>query len=75
MSILEDSSVYQIILEKGALKELRKTLLAMGRKKFGVPADEATVAALEAIAKLPRLERMSERLLDVNSWAELLATP
>jgi hypothetical protein len=73
MSILEDSSVYQLILEKGVLKGLRKILLLQGRKRFG-PPDAATVAVLESVVEQGRLERMSERLLDVSSWAELLAT-
>jgi hypothetical protein len=31
MSILEDSSVYQLILDRGAIAELRKTLLRQGQ--------------------------------------------
>jgi hypothetical protein len=70
MSILEDSSVYQIILSKGA----KRTLLRLGNKRFG-PPDAAALAALDAIYDVERLERMSERLLEVNTWAEMLATP
>ena len=39
-----------------------------------VLAAARTNAALVGINDIDRLERMSERLLDVKSWAELLAT-
>ncbi len=83
MSIIEESSAYQIILDKGrakglaegkqqgAIEELRKTLVRLGRQRFGPPAAEA-LAALEAITDLSRLEQMSETLLTVANWQELL---
>ncbi len=78
MSILKDSSAYQMFLEEGQAlgktAEARTILLRQGRKRFG-PPEEPTVAALEGITDLERLERMSERLLDVAGWQELLATP
>jgi hypothetical protein len=49
-------------------------LLRLGRLNFGEP-EAATVAALEAIPDLNRLEAMSERLLQVSTWQELLSTP
>lgn len=52
MSIIEDSSVYQMILDKGkregAIEELRKTLLRQGQRRFGLP-DQSTREALAAI--------------------------
>jgi hypothetical protein len=48
--------------------------LLLGKKRFG-PPDEETTAALNAIADLPRLEDLTDRLLDVDSWQELLALP
>jgi hypothetical protein len=74
MSIVEDSSAFELLLAEGARRELRKTLLRQGRKRFGAP-EAGVETALQAITDLPRLERMSERLLDVTTWAELLATP
>jgi hypothetical protein len=72
---MEESVTYQEIIrkgaERGAIEELRKVLLLQGRKRFGPPTP-ATKAAVESITDLERLESMSERLLDVNSWAELL---
>jgi len=59
---------------EGKAEEARALLLRLGRKRLGVP-DAATVAALEAITDLARLERLSEAILDVPGWAELLATP
>ena len=74
---MEESVTFQAIIRKGmargAVEELRKTLLRQGRSALA--PDAATAAALEAIGDLKRLERLSERLLDVTSWVELLATP
>jgi Putative transposase, YhgA-like len=58
----------------GKTEEARALLLRQGRKRFGEP-DAATVAALEAIDDLPRLERMSEVILDASGWADVLKTP
>lgn len=76
--IMRHSTTYQGTLAEGRaegrLTEARQTLLRQGRKKFGEPPADAT-AAIEGITALPRLEELSDRLLDVNSWDELLATP
>lgn len=73
---MKESVTYQAIIEegraKGVAQGMSKTLLRQGRKRFGPPS-EATVAAIEAITDLNRLEALSERLLDVSSWDELLA--
>ena len=81
---MENSTYYQHILakgrvegreegrEEGELREARKLLLRLGRKRLGSPPAE-TEAALNAIADLDRLESLSERLLLVSSWDELLA--
>ena len=57
---------------EGEVKGERNLLLRLGRKRFGEP-DAATLAILEAITSLERLEQLAERLLEVESWAELLA--
>lgn len=74
VSAMHASSTYQYILDEGRVAEARRILLLIGEVRFGA-ADEASSAALEAIADLGRLERMSKRLLSVSSWQELLATP
>ena len=48
-------------------------LLRQGSKRFGSP-DARAREAVEALADIDRLERLTERLLDVSSWDELLAT-
>jgi hypothetical protein len=70
MSVLEESSAFEWMRIRGA----QKILLGQGRKRFG-PPDQATLSAFEAILDLERLERMGERLLEVTTWNELLATP
>jgi hypothetical protein len=51
-------------------------LLRLGRKRFRDP-DAETVAALEAIKDIDRLEDLGERILDpeIHGWAELLQSP
>src|SRR5216683_1714372 len=71
---MEESSTYQYIVAKGALKEAKKFLMLQGQKRFGQP-DAESLAAIEAITDVERLEQLGQRLLDVSSWQELLATP
>jgi len=47
-------------------------LLKFGGKRFGVP-DASTQAVLEAITSIEELERLADRLMEVESWQELLA--
>lgn len=58
---------------KGKAEEAHSLLLRQGRKRFGEP-DATLLAALKAITDLSRLERMSEAILEVPGWPELLAT-
>lgn len=61
-------------LVEGSLQGARHLLMRIGRK-HGLPApDPATIAALEAIHDLDRLEALGERLLDpgVRTWRDLL---
>jgi hypothetical protein len=71
---MHESTTYQYILDEGRTDEARKILLRQGRKRFG-PATAQVEAAIQALTDLDRLERLSERLLDVTSWQELLDTP
>jgi hypothetical protein len=59
-------------VREGRAEGLRDSLLRQGRKKFGSPSAEQE-AVLAAIADVPRLEALAEKLLDVNTWDELLA--
>jgi predicted transposase YdaD len=75
VTTMEESGTYQLIVSRGRVQEARKLLLRLGRVKFGQPAGPEATAALEGMTDLERLEALSERLLQVSSWQELLATP
>jgi hypothetical protein len=86
---IEESSVYQDIFAKGEAKgraegeakgraegeveEARKILLGLGRKRLGQP-DERVLALVAGISDPDRLNLLLDRILDVASWDELLAT-
>ncbi len=71
---MKESVSYQAIVEEGLVKGTQDVLLRQGRKKFGAP-DEQTETALRGITDLDRLNHLGERLLDVSTWADLLAVP
>jgi hypothetical protein len=70
---MRESDTYQAILDEGRAEGIQRVLLHLGRKKLG-PPDEATQRALVEIIDLDRLDRLSERLLEVSTWQELLET-
>jgi predicted transposase YdaD len=78
---MKESVTYQMIVEEGRqegrqqgqLQGIHKTLFIQGKVRFG-KATPSVEAQLQQIVDLGRLERMSEQLLQVNSWEELLAT-
>ena len=77
---MRESTTYQEILEEGAsigeargkAEEARGLIFRLGSKRFGSP-DAQTQATLDAVTSLERLELLAERLLEAESWAELLA--
>ena len=69
---MEESSTYQLIMERGELRNEKRTLLRLGRKKFGEP-DSATLSLVERLTDADRLHALTARLLDVTSWEELLS--
>jgi len=85
---MEESVTYQAILnrglerglqegramgrEEGREEEVAKLILRQGRKKFG-PLSAEQEGVLNAITDLARLEALAEKVLDVNTWDELLA--
>jgi predicted transposase YdaD len=79
---IEESSVYQGIFAKGGAegeaegraKEARENLIRQGRRKLGEP-DERVLAQLAAMKDLDRLHVLSDRVLEVSSWDELLSAP
>jgi len=62
--------------QEGRVDGEQKLLLRMGTKRFGKP-NAATVAAIEALRDIDRLENLGERILDpgIRDWDELLRTP
>lgn len=68
---MRDSSTYQAILEEGAVQQAQKMLVRQGSIRFGKP-DRKTLAAIEAVGDLGRLDYLAERILQVDSWKELL---
>jgi predicted transposase YdaD len=76
---LQESHAYQIIHRRGEVKGeakgkiegIRDTLLRVGRKKLGKPSVKV-LRDLNAITDELRLTELSERILDVATWKELL---
>jgi hypothetical protein len=71
---MRESVAWDVIMDEGRTDALQKTLLRLGRKRFGPPSEQIQ-QTIQAITDLERLGRLSERLLDVTSWQELLDTP
>jgi predicted transposase YdaD len=73
---MRESVTYQAILEEGReegrVEELHRTIQRLGRRRFGEP-DEAIRERIEAIRDIVVLEDLTERLLIVSSWHELMA--
>lgn len=59
--------------EMGIMEEARATILRLGTKRFGPPAQEVRDAVQE-IADRGRLERIIDRILGAVSWDDLLGT-
>ncbi len=85
LQFMQESTTYQRILregrqaglveghQEGRLVEARQFLRRLGTQQFGEP-DDQTVAALEAIRDLERLEAIFDQFLrqDHKSWEDLL---
>jgi hypothetical protein len=74
VSAMHDSDTFLAILDEGQIKGLKEVIFLQGQKRFGSP-DEAVRATVASLNDLDRLKFLVERLLDVSSWQELLATP
>jgi predicted transposase YdaD len=61
-------------LAKGAVLKARKILLHQGSKKLG-PPDERIAAEIASLDDVDRLDDLLDRVLDVSTWDELLASP
>ena len=56
---------------EGRAEEARGLVLRLGRKQFGPPLREFE-AKIQAMTDVEKLEELSERVLDVSSWDELI---
>jgi hypothetical protein len=72
---MEESTTYQFILKEGEARGeaqgVRNTILQIGSKRFGPPSPES-LATLAAIDSSDLLQMIADRLLEVESWHELL---
>ncbi len=73
---MRESVTFQAILEEGReegrVEELHRTILRLGHRRFG-EGDETIRNQIEAMRDIDRLEDLTERLLIVSSWDELMA--
>ena len=73
---MQESSTYQQILADGealgVVKGERDALIRIGLRRFGAPDD--SIRGILERASLTRLEAWLDRLTEVESWQELLAS-
>jgi hypothetical protein len=69
---MRESVTYQAILEEGRVEELHRVILRQGRLRFG-DADETVRHEIEAIRDIETLEELTDGLVTVSSWDELMA--
>jgi len=71
-------TIAQTIYEEGKLEGkvegIQQTLLRQGNARFGA-ADESVQNAIRAISDAEKLAALSERILQVSSWTDLLRIP
>lgn len=70
--IMEESSYYHGILEKGETRGAQSLLLTVGTKRLGQP-DARVLAAIDQIKDVAIIKELALRALEVNSWQDLLA--
>lgn len=76
MISMKESTTYQAVVEEGRnegrIEATRQSLLLMARKRFGAP-DAISKNIVDGLGDRRQLEAILERVLDVNSWEELLS--
>jgi hypothetical protein len=70
---MQTSPFFDEIRAEGRVAGKQETILNLGRLKFGRAPTKKQQKALEAVTDLGQLEALAARLLDVTSWADLLA--
>jgi predicted transposase YdaD len=71
---MKESTTYQAIVEEGQFKEVREDIRRLGERKFKSPLPAYVQETLDGIGDLEQLKQLLERVLDVGSWDELMAT-
>lgn len=71
---MQESPMYQFIMDKGAVRHTRDLLLKLGQDRFG-PPNPAARSAVEAMTELAHLDTLIGQVHSVGSWEELLVTP
>jgi hypothetical protein len=71
---MEQSATYQAIVRCGRAEEARRSLLLLGKTKFGPPS-AAVRATIESISDLTQLEALIVRFVNAGSWQDLLPSP
>ena len=69
---MRESVTYQAILEEGRVEELHRVILRQGRLRFG-EANETVRNRIEAIRDIAVLEDLTDRLVVVSNWDQLMA--
>ena len=69
---MKESVTYQKILREGRAEGAKRILKRLGSKRLGKP-EPRIEAEIDAIADLEKLEQLSDRVLEVTDWEELLA--
>jgi predicted transposase YdaD len=69
---MEESSTYRAIVRRGRLEGERHIVMLLGEAKLG-PPDAAARAAIEGVTETAELEELGLRLVNAESWQELLA--
>jgi Putative transposase, YhgA-like len=60
--------------QEGMLQQARAILIRLASKRFGAP-DDGVRQTIEHITDLDRLDRVTDRVNEAASWADLIATP
>jgi hypothetical protein len=71
---MRDNVAYQVILEEGRIEQARETLLNLGTRLLRAPS-KVVRQKIESMDDLEELKDLTDRVLDVKSWKELLKNP
>jgi hypothetical protein len=69
---MKESSFYQAIVEEGRVDQARDDILRLGELKFRSLPPDPIQTTLKGLADLPQLKGILERILDVDTWQDLL---